>query len=169
MELNSDFLLLIFFKTCISAWIHLLVHCVPRFGTLCISRMGTNPSYPVQSRTAMASDCPCPRYHAGGGSHVGTARTSSVCWTGRGSCSRQSSLTLPATARTDKAIRSIADKTTCPPEAPVLPHTADCRAAFPHTFVLLLLPSALLPLSLPHPRFSLCRAAPEWKYLSRRY
>ncbi len=138
--------------------------------TLCISQTGTNTACPVRSMTAIAYGCPCPLVHYGGGKHVGTTETSSVCWTRQGSCSRQSSLTLPATAGTDRAIRNIPDKTTHPPEPPpLLPQMADCQLAHPHTFVLLLLPSALLPLSIPHPRFSPCRAAPEWKYLSRRH
>jgi hypothetical protein len=141
MEVNSVFLL-ISFLTCIRVWIHHLVHCCMQFCTRCISPMGTNPSCPIRSMTARAYDCPCPMFHDGGGSHVGTTRTSSVCWIGQGSCSWQSSRALPATVGTDRAILNIAGKTTR------LPKPADCQVALPHTSHLPL-PSVLLPLFLP--------------------
>jgi hypothetical protein len=92
--------------------------------------------------------------------HVCTTGTSYVCSSGLGSCHARSSLALPATGRTDKAIPSIAGKTTHLPEAPVLLHMADCRSALSHTSVLLLL-CFLLPLFLPHPMFFLRGVAPK--------
>jgi hypothetical protein len=147
MKVNSVFLL-ITFLTCIRVWIHHLVHFCMRFGTLCISQMGTNLSCPVRSMTARAYDCPCPMCHDGSGSHVRTIRTSSVCWTCQGSCSRQSSRALPATVGTDRAIPNNGGKTTRLPEASLLPHSADCQVALPHTS-LLPPPLVLLPLFLP--------------------
>jgi hypothetical protein len=93
--------------------------------------MGTNPSCPVRSIMARAYNCPCPMFHDGSGTHVGTTGTSSVSLSGLGSRRPQSSLALPATGRTDNVIPSIAGKTTRPPEAPVLLHMADCWAANP--------------------------------------
>jgi hypothetical protein len=112
-------------------WIHHLVHCRLLICTQCIFRMGTNPSCPVRSIMARAYNCPCPMFHDGSGTHVGTTGTSSVSLSGLGSRRPQSSLALPATGRTDNVIPSIAGKTTRPPEAPVLLHMADCWAANP--------------------------------------